>query len=662
MVADASARHHRRPGGRGQDPAGDRRGQSDSGERRPVARPADAIADGAQIEQLVAEVVGAADSARGALAERLADFDCAGGPRQLRTPRGRRGRVRRRPARRSPAQCVCSPRARCRSVSTARWCTSCDPLTIDDAVALFTASAGGPADRAVAASDLVAIVCRQLDGSAAGDRAGRGAHAVAVGARDRPAARRPVRAAERPDRAAATAPRRRCATPSRGATTCCSPTTSVGCGRCRASPSGAPLDGGRARLVALDVPAVAGRSTSSPGSSIARWSIAGLDADGNDRYRLLDSIRAYATSRLADGADALVAGRAHAEWIADLADRAATDDPRRRPVVVRADGPSRAGEHRRRPGVVGRSRSTARVAHRRRVRWHVDRDRRRRRRCRAAARRVAPLGGGATAARCAVLQAGWLEASAGDLGVAAADLRRARSTDRRARRRRARPPSSTGTAPSCTSSRAGPRRDASPPSAASNSPSSTVCRGRPPGQPTCSPTPALALGDPAGASRAAHQSLALREASGDSWGRMHADAMLGRIAALEGRPDEAEVRLRRAATSSAQLGFAGQTGLHLANLGDSNSSRASTCSHSTRSGMHPPRRRPPATTGSWPRSACARRAAHMRSDATTRPSPRWRPTSPGTTWPVEARTARRAPLCSIGRDTEHEVGASLPTS
>jgi len=37
---------------------------------------------------------------------------------------------------------------------------------------------------------------------------------------------------------------------------------------------------------------------------------------------------------------------------------------------------------------------------------------------------------------------------------------------------------------------------------------------------------------------------------------------------VQGRPDEAEARLRRAATSSAQLGFAGQTGLHLANLGE----------------------------------------------------------------------------------------------
>jgi tetratricopeptide (TPR) repeat protein len=49
---------------------------------------------------------------------------------------------------------------------------------------------------------------------------------------------------------------------------------------------------------------------------------------------------------------------------------------------------------------------------------------------------------------------------------------------------------------------------------------------------------------------------------------MHAEAMLGRIAAADGRLDEAAARLGRAAAVSAELGFAGQTALHLTHVGD----------------------------------------------------------------------------------------------
>ena len=170
-------------------------------------------------------------------------------------------------------------------------------------------------------------------------------------------------------------------------------------------------------------------------------------------------------------------------------------------------------------------------------------------------------------AACAALQAGWLEASAGDLGVAAADLRRAGALiDELA---------DVELAAELDRHRAFLHIQQGRPEegrlAAERSLELAEQHGlswQAAGAANLLAYARLALGDPAGASRAAHQSLALREASGDSWGRMHADAMLGRIAALEGRPDEAEVRLRRAATSSAQLGFAGQTGLHLANLGE----------------------------------------------------------------------------------------------
>ncbi len=77
----------------------------------------------------------------------------------------------------------------------------------------------------------------------------------------------------------------------------------------------------------------------------------------------------------------------------------------------------------------------------------------------------------------------------------------------------------------------------------------------------------MALGDTALATVAATDAVELRAPLGDDWGLVHAEAMLGTIAHAERRLDEAAVRLDRAAATSERLGFLGQAALHLTNLG-----------------------------------------------------------------------------------------------
>jgi hypothetical protein len=75
------------------------------------------------------------------------------------------------------------------------------------------------------------------------------------------------------------------------------------------------------------------------------------------------------------------------------------------------------------------------------------------------------------------------------------------------------------------------------------------------------------LGDTASATRDATEARGILSTIDDSWGLVHADAMLGAIAQVEHRLDEAAAALYTAATRSSELGFAGQAALHLATLG-----------------------------------------------------------------------------------------------
>ena len=76
-----------------------------------------------------------------------------------------------------------------------------------------------------------------------------------------------------------------------------------------------------------------------------------------------------------------------------------------------------------------------------------------------------------------------------------------------------------------------------------------------------------ALGDTERAAERAAESLQLRTALGDAWGVLHAEAMLGTIAATDGRLEEAAARLERAAAGAERLGFPAQAALHLGKLG-----------------------------------------------------------------------------------------------
>ena len=77
----------------------------------------------------------------------------------------------------------------------------------------------------------------------------------------------------------------------------------------------------------------------------------------------------------------------------------------------------------------------------------------------------------------------------------------------------------------------------------------------------------LMLGDTASATRNAGEAVATLNNIGDSWGLMHAQALLGGIAEAEGRFGDAAEALERAADESATLGFLGQAALHRSSLG-----------------------------------------------------------------------------------------------
>jgi tetratricopeptide (TPR) repeat protein len=76
----------------------------------------------------------------------------------------------------------------------------------------------------------------------------------------------------------------------------------------------------------------------------------------------------------------------------------------------------------------------------------------------------------------------------------------------------------------------------------------------------------LMLGDTGTATRDATEAVGILRPIGDSWGLVHAEAMLGGVAQAEHRFDDAALALSRAAEESRRLGFVGQAALHLASL------------------------------------------------------------------------------------------------
>ncbi|MCW2737524.1 MAG: transcriptional activator domain [Nocardioides sp.] len=289
------------------------------------------------------------------------------------------------------------------------------------------------------------------------------------------------------------------------------------------------------------------------------------DADsGGVRYRLLDSIQAFAAARLAESGDTSVAAAAHAGWYAATADwcdehvrgerqpeclaiaraeRANVDlalawctahDPELglRIVnglgwtwVVLGDGPAGAARVRQAltPGAPPRDRATA------------------------------------------LLLAGWLEASAGNVALAGSDLDGAGelvaglddpvlSADVDRHRaflaiQQGRPDVVLDRA---AASLAAYRLEDVPWRTAASLLLSAYGH--------------LMLGDTAAATRDATEAVGLLGPIGDSWGMVHAEGILGGIAQAEHRYDEAARSLARAADGSATLGFLGQAALHRAGL------------------------------------------------------------------------------------------------
>jgi predicted ATPase len=77
----------------------------------------------------------------------------------------------------------------------------------------------------------------------------------------------------------------------------------------------------------------------------------------------------------------------------------------------------------------------------------------------------------------------------------------------------------------------------------------------------------MMLGEIATAAAAADEAVRLLTPIGDSWGLVHAEAMLGGIAQAAHRFDDAGRYLENAAAASERLGFLGQAAYHLARLG-----------------------------------------------------------------------------------------------
>ena len=212
---------------------------------------------------------------------------------------------------------------------------------------------------------------------AAGHRARRSPGPVAVGREiasrldDRfvllrdPTSRRPERRVRWPRR-------------SGGATTCCSPTTSAGCGRCPASPTAHRSTRPSACSAALGVPEASAVDVI---DRLVDRSLVSVE-DGRRRRRPLPTARQHPRlrhDRLARGRALDDARRAHAAWFAEAADRS----PRAHragaaPAAVPGARTGRAGQHRRRPRLDGRARPGARGADRQRIRLDLGRARRRR--------------------------------------------------------------------------------------------------------------------------------------------------------------------------------------------------------------------------------------------------------------------------------------------
>ncbi|GIF63816.1 SARP family transcriptional regulator [Asanoa ishikariensis] len=314
---------------------------------------------------------------------------------------------------------------------------------------------------------------------------------------------------------------------------------------------GAPLTAFEHVLAALDVPATAAVDIV---DRLVDRSLVAVDGDAT-RYRLLDSVHAYSLERLRAAGLADVAQAAHATWLAEAADRAATGargaDQATHLATVRAEGAntdaalSWTADH---DPLLG-----LRIANGFGWAWSVlgagpDGARRVRAALSAADSRASEQD-----RATALLLAGFLEASGGDLDRATADLEEAGGNGLYlafVRSQQGRAPEALALLADCRSAF---HRD---------------------GQVweegvswLLEAWAGIALGDVAQGRAACAEALRLLEPVGDQWALSHAEALLGELAQAEQRFGAAAAHLRRAADATHALGFAAAEAHHLANLG-----------------------------------------------------------------------------------------------
>ena len=287
------------------------------------------------------------------------------------------------------------------------------------------------------------------------------------------------------------------------------------------------------------------------------------------RYRLLDSIRAFALDAMADGGLTERALAAHAAWFADAAasiDRRRAQRPPGRAPRVR---PGRARQHRRRPGLERDARPAARAQHRQRVRLGLDRPRRQPRRAADPARRSTPPATAAPSRRPRRRAA----ARGVDRGVDGPPRARPRAHRRGhatgGRDRRRRPAGALLLLPrlrrvASRRVRAGAGADRSQPARSTTGWTGRGIRPRtgssPPGPRS---RPATARAPPRRATRSSTGCATVD----DPWLHVRRDAMLGELARIEHRFDDAVVHIGRAAETSGRLGFLQTEAYQLSSLG-----------------------------------------------------------------------------------------------
>ncbi len=306
-------------------------------------------------------------------------------------------------------------------------------------------------------------------------------------------------------------------------------------------------------LAALDVPA--GAALDVVERLVDRSLVTVDDTGGGTRYRLLDSVRAYAAERAVEAGAADTAADAMVDWLAALAGTVAAGvRGHGQAELVAATGAERAtidaALDRVRDPVAG-----LRIAVGFGWAWVLLDDPGAAARLRAArlAAPHAPPGDRAAALRLE----GWLEAMSGDLhrGRAAMDTARALADDDVTRWYDAFVLVQEGRAAEALAAL-------------------ERCRAAFAGTGWAEGATALltafahiGLGDPAAGRAACEEAIGILAPLGDAWGLIHAEGALGVLAEAAGQFADAAHHHARAAAAAEDLGFLGQAALHRGNLG-----------------------------------------------------------------------------------------------